>query len=222
MLVAAPRMQEARIVLARSLLGENRNDDAEREARQLLDERLPTPAALAWADVVLGEVAMRRGQTAEAVRKFSDAVREDAEYPSTLAARAARLRAEAASGAPPVDDSVRSFLGRIDAAIRGGRKSDIDALVVPGELGKFIRGLAGTPSEVWETRVLHTEQLDADRLAADVELHTKELGVEHSGSAVLILARVGGAWRLGGCRPAPPARRRCPPPGAARWGSAAS
>ena len=198
MLALAPRMQEARIVLARSLLGENRNDDAEREARQLMDDRLPTPAALAWADIVLGEVAMRRGQAGEAARKFSDAVREDAEYPSTLAARGARLRAEAAGGAPPIDDSVRSFLGQVDAAIRSGRKSDIDALVVPGELGKFIRGLAGTPSEVWETRVLRTDQLDADRLAADVELHTKELGVEHSGSAVLILARVGGAWRLAG------------------------
>ena len=198
MLLAAPRMQEARVVLARSLLGENRNDDAEREARQLLEEKLPTPASLAWADIVLGEVAMRRGQAGEAVRRFNDAVREEAEYPSTLAARAARIRAEAAGAVPPIDESVKAFLRQFDAAIRNGRKADLDALVVPGELGKFIRGLAGTPSEFWETRVLRTETLDENRVAADVELHTKELGVEHSGTALLILARVGGGWKLAG------------------------
>jgi len=198
MLAATPRMQEARVILARSLLGESRNDDALREARQLLDERLPTPASLAWGDIVLGEVAMRQGQAAEAARRFNDAVREDAEYPSTLAARAARIRAEAASGASPIDEGARAFLGQVDAAIRTGRKSELDALVLPGELGRFIRGLAGTPSESWETRVLRTEQLDADRLAADVELHTKELGVEHSGTAVLILARASGGWKLAG------------------------
>ena len=198
MLGATPRMQEARIVLARSLLGENRNDEAEREARQLLEEKLPTPASLAWADIVLGEVAMRRSQTAEAVRRFNDAVREEAEYPSTLAARAARIRAEAVGAAPPVDESLKAFLGQFDTAIRNGRKTDLDALVVPGELGKFIRGLAGTPSEFWETRVLRTESLDENRLAADVELHTKELGVEHSGTAVFMLARVSGAWKLAG------------------------
>jgi tetratricopeptide (TPR) repeat protein len=197
MLSAAPRMQEARIVLARTLLGANRNEEAEKEFRQLMDERVPTPAALAWADIGMGEIALRRGQSAEAARRFNDAVREDAEYPSTLAARAARLRAESAANVgPAIDESAKAFIGQLDAAIRGGRKSDMDAMVMPGELIRFLRGLAGTPSEIWETRVLRTEQLDANRLTADVELHTKELGVEHSGTAVLILARVGGAWKL--------------------------
>jgi tetratricopeptide (TPR) repeat protein len=197
MLSASPRMQEARIVLARTLLGANRNDEAEKEFRQLVDERLPTPAALAWADIGLGEIGLRRSQAAEAARRFNDAVREDAEYPSTLAARAARIRAESAANvAPAIDESAKMFIGQLDAAIRSGRKSDMDALVMPGELVRFLKGLAGTPSEVWDTRVLRTEQLDASRLAADVELHTKQLGVEHSGTAVLILARVGGGWKL--------------------------
>lgn len=74
----------------------------------------------------------------------------------------------------------------------------MDGLILPGELLRFRRGLAGTPSEIWETRVLRTERLDANRLAADVELHTKELGVEHAGTAVLILARAGDGWRLAG------------------------
>jgi tetratricopeptide (TPR) repeat protein len=199
MLSVSPRMQEARIVLGRALLGANRNDEAEKEFRQLLDERLPTPAALAWADIGLGEIALRRGQAGEAARRFNDAVREDAEYPSTLAARAARIRAEAAANtAPAIDESAKVFLGRLDTAIRASSKAEMDAMVLPGELARFLRGLAGTPSEIWETRVLRTEQLDANRLAADVELHTKQLGVEHAGTAVLILARVGGGWKLAG------------------------
>jgi hypothetical protein len=165
----------------------------------LIDERLPTAAALAWADIGLGEIALRRGQASEAARRFNDAVREDAEYPSTLAARAARLRAEAAANAAPaIDDSAKAFLGRLDAAIRASNKADMEAMIMPGELARFLRGLAGTPSELWETRVLRTEPLDANRLAADVELHTKQLGVEHAGTAVMILARVGGGWKLAG------------------------
>ena len=85
LLSVSPRMQEARIVLGRALLAANRNEDAEKEFRQLLDERLPTPAALAWADVGLGEIALRRGQ-AGARRAVSRRGARDAEYPSTLAA----------------------------------------------------------------------------------------------------------------------------------------
>jgi len=33
-------------------------------------------------------------------------------------------------------------------------------------------------------------------LAVDVAMQTKQLGVEHSGTAVLILARVGNGWNL--------------------------
>ena len=67
---------------------------------------------------------------------------------------------------------------------------------MPGELSKFIRGAVGTQPEVWQTRVLRTEQLDANQIAVDVALQTKQLGVEHSGTAVLVLARVNGGWKL--------------------------
>src|SRR6185503_10922179 len=100
MLAASPRSQEARIVLGRALLAENKNDEAEREFKQLLAEKLPLPSTLAWASYGLGEIALRRGQGADASRYFTDAIRADAEYGSTLAARAERIRAEAS---PPVD-----------------------------------------------------------------------------------------------------------------------
>src|SRR5205823_6608480 len=180
-----PRMQEARILLARALLGENKIDEAEREFRQLREERLPTPAALAWSSVGLGEIAMRRGQAKEAARLFDEGVRADAEYASTLAARAARIRAEAAANSTAqIDESAKNFIGQLDAAIRSGHQAEITPLIVPGELSKFVRGAVGTQPEVWQTRVLRTEQLDTNQMTVDVAMQTKQLGIEHSGTAV--------------------------------------
>ncbi|HKP36629.1 MAG TPA: hypothetical protein VJT71_07200 [Pyrinomonadaceae bacterium] len=196
LIVASPRMQEGRVLLARTLLSQNKVDEAEREFRTLAEERLPTPNTLAWSSIGLGEIALRRGQAKEAARLFNDAVRADAEYASTLNARAARIRAETAAGTPPVDDSARNFISQLDTAIRSGRQAEIAPLVVAGELSRFIRGAVGTQPEAWQTTVLRTEALDANRLAADVTLQTKQLGVEHAGTAVYILARVGSSWKL--------------------------
>src|SRR2546425_594975 len=197
LLVSSPRTQEARIILARTLLAESKTDEAEREFKQLAGERLPIPAALAWSSIGLGEIALKRGQGAEAARTFTDAVRADAEYASTLTARAERIRAEAAASvSPAVDGSIRSFVNQLDGALRSGRQSEIAPLVVPGELAKFVRGAVGTQPEVWQTRVLRAEQVDANRVALDVALNTKQLGAEHAGTAVFILARVAGAWKL--------------------------
>jgi tetratricopeptide (TPR) repeat protein len=195
LIAAAPRMQEARILFARILLAENKTDEAEREFRKLADDRLPTPATLAWSAIGLGEIALRRGQATEAARDFNEAARADAEYSSTVAARAARIRAEV-TAPPAIDESAKAFINQLDAAIRSGRQAEIAALIVPGELIKFVRGAVGTQPESWQTRVLRSEQLDANHLALDVALNTKQLGVEHSGTAVYILARVGGSWKL--------------------------
>jgi len=194
LLTASPRMQEAHIVFARALLAENRIDDAEREFRQLGDDRLPTPAALAWSSIGLGEIALRRGQAAEAIRHFNEGVRADAEYASTLAGRAGRIRAEGATS--PIDESAKTFIGQLDGAIRSGRKAELSYVVVAGELNKFIQTVVGTQPEVWQSRVVRTEQLDANRLAVDVVINSKQLGAEHSGTAVFVLARIGGTWKL--------------------------
>jgi hypothetical protein len=197
LLSTSPKTQEARIVLARALLAENKLEDAEREFRQLAGDRLPTPAALAWSSIGLGEIALKRGQAAEAVRYFSEGVSADAEYASTLAARAARIRAEStANSTPVIDESIRAFVGQLDAAIRSGRQADIAPLIVPGELVGFVRGVVGTQPEAWQTRVLRSEVLDANRVSLDVALNSKQLGAEHAGTAVFVLARVGGTWKL--------------------------
>jgi len=196
LLQISPRMQEARVLLGRTLLAQNKIEDAEREFRALAEERLPTPAALAWANVGLGEIALKRGQAKEAARLFNQAVRDDAEYGSTLNARAARIRADAAAGATPIDESAKTFLGQFDSALRAGRQADIAALIVPGELSRFIRSAVGTQPEIWQTTVLRTEQLDANTIAADVAMQTRQLGVDHNTTAVIILARVGSAWKV--------------------------
>src|SRR5512132_282184 len=97
MLATAPRFQEAQIIHARALLGQNRSEDAEKLFRAARDEPLPFSATLAWANIGLGEIAMKRNQPAEAAKLFNAAVIASRDYPSSLAARAARIRAEAAA-----------------------------------------------------------------------------------------------------------------------------
>lgn len=193
LLAASPKLQEAHIVLGRALLAENKNDEAEKEFNLLMNDPLPTPVSLAWASFGLGGIASRRGQAADAVRHFTDAIRADAEYAATLMARAERIKAQSAS---PVDEGVKTFIGQLDAALRSGRQADISALIVPGELTRFMQQVVGTQPEAWQTRVLRMDQLDANRVAVDVALNTRQLGVDHAGTAVFVLARVGGGYKL--------------------------
>jgi hypothetical protein len=198
LLAVHPRMQEAGIILARALLAQNRNDEAEKLFRAALDDVLPTAGAIAWANIGLGEISLKRGQAAEAAKRFNDAVRADADYASSLTARAARIRAESAASAPPVDESARAFVKQLDQAITGGKKVDLESRIVAGELVRFIGGIVGSQPEIWQTTVLRTEPLDSNLMAVDVSVNAKELGREQSGTAVLILSRAGSGWKLTG------------------------
>ncbi|MDQ2936463.1 MAG: tetratricopeptide repeat protein [Acidobacteriota bacterium] len=195
-LAVTPYMQEARIILARALLDQNRTEEAEKLFRSALEATLPTPATLAWANVGLGESSLKKGQAAEAARYFTEAVRADAEYASSLAARAGRLKAETATNTLQVDGSVRAFIAQMDQAITSGKKVELEPRVVSGELVRFIGGVVGTQPEMWQTRVLRTEQLDANLVAADVSLDTKQLGKQQSGTALFFLTRAGSSWKL--------------------------
>ena len=195
LLVRVPSNEDARIVLARALLEQNRLDDAEREFNAALAAPLPVPATLAWADIGLGEIALKRNRAAEAVRLFDAATQAEAEYASTLAARAARIRAEAAAGAPPVDEQIKAAVTNLDAAIKTGRRAEIEAQILGGELTGFARGLSGIPPEIWQTRVVRTEQLDPNRVAADVVLSTRVTGRSSEGPAVYVFARTPAGWK---------------------------
>ena len=197
MLATAPRFQEAQIILARALLGQNRVEDAEKLFLAALNEPLPFAATLAWANIGLGEIALKRNQAAEAVKRFNDAVVASRDYPSSLAARAARIRAEAAANsAPPVDETARTFITQLSQAVVSNRKAELEARVVPGELVRFINASIGTES--WETKVVRTEQINANLIAADVQIRANKLGTIGSGTAVLMLARTPSGWKLSG------------------------
>ena len=197
MLQVAPRFQEARILLARALLGGNKLDEAETLFRSALDEGLPFPATLAWANIGLGEILMKRNQPAEAAKRFSDAVVASRDYPSSLAARLARIRAEAAANnAPPVDPAVQAFVTQLSQAVISNKKSELESRIVSGELVKFINASIGT--EVWDTKVVRTEQLNANLIAADVQISLKKLGAAGSGTAVLMIARTPQGLKLQG------------------------
>jgi Tfp pilus assembly protein PilF len=197
MIAAAPRFQEARILLARALLGQGKLEEAETLFRTSLEEPLPFAATLAWANIGLGEISLKRGQAAEAAKRFNDAVAASRDYPSSLAARAARIRAEtAANNAPPVDEAARTFITQFSQAVISNKKTDLDARVVSGELVRFVNASIGT--EVWETRVLRTEQLNANLIAADVYIKATKIGKTGEGTAVMLLARTPAGLRVSG------------------------
>ena len=197
MMVAAPRFQEARILLARALLGEGKLEEAETLFRASLDEPLPFAGTLAWANIGLGEIALKRGQAAEAVKRFNDAVVASRDYPSSLAARAARIRAEtAANSAPPIDEAARTFITQFSQAVVSNKKADLESRVVSGELVRFVNASIGT--ELWDTRVLRTEQLNANLIAADVYIKASKLGKTGEGTAVMLLARTPAGLKVSG------------------------
>lgn len=197
MIAAAPRFQDARYLLARALLGQNKLEEAEQISRALLEEPLPFTASLAWANIVLGEIAMKRNQAAEAAKRFNDAVIASRDYPSSLTARAARIRAEAAaSAAPAVDDAARAFITQFSQAVISNKKAELESRVVSGELVRFINASIGT--ELWETRVLRTEQLNANLIAVDVYIKANKLGKAGEGTAVMLLARTPGGLKVSG------------------------
>jgi tetratricopeptide (TPR) repeat protein len=197
MLLTAPRFQEAQIILARALLSQNRNEEAERLFRAALEEPLPFAATVAWANIGLGEIAMKRNQAAEAAKRFNDAVAASRDYPSSLAARAARIRAEAAANnAPPVDESARTFITQLSQAVVSNKKAELESRIVSGELVRFINASIGT--EAWDTKVVRTEQLNANLIAADVQIRASKLGTVGSGTAVLMIARTPAGLKLSG------------------------
>ena len=190
-----PRFDDVRVLLGRSLLGQTRTADAEREFRAVLDEKLPSPRSIAWANVGLADIASKNGQNAQAVKFAADAIRADAEYGATLAARAIRNRAGSGSAA---DESVKTFFASFDKAAVSNRKTDLDALAVAGEVSKFVSGISGQTVE-WKTNVLQVDPIDANNVWVEASLAIRLLNRDpENGTAVYRLTRVGSGWKLAG------------------------
>ena len=190
-----PHFDDVRILLARSLSAQNKNADAEKEFRAVLDEKLPTSRSLAWANVGLGEIALKSNQTAQSVQYFNEAIKADAEYGATLAARQGKSKANVPLSN---DESVKGFFAQFDKAAVSGRKVDLDALVLAGEVIKFSGGIAGQAQE-WTTQIIQIEKINANQAIVETNLNVKLLNKNpESGTAVYRLTMVGSSWKLSG------------------------
>ena len=189
-----PRFDDVRILLARALLAQGKTTDAEREFRAVLDEKLPTARSLAWANEGLGEAALKNNQNSQAAKFFEESIKADAEYGATLAARNGRNKT---NNSTAIDESIRAFFAQFDKAASSGRKADVDALILSGEIPKFSGGIAG--AQQWQTKILQIDKIDANNVLVETNLAIKLLNKDaETGAAVFRLAKIGNGWKLSG------------------------
>jgi len=190
-----PNLDDARVLLARSLLAENKLAEAEKEFQTILNEKLPSARSMAWANVGLGEIALKSNQASKALGFFEEAIKSDAEYGSTLFARNGRRKILPSSR---IEESIKNFFAEFDKAAVSKSKQNVERLIVPGEMVKFSANLAGQ-AEIWETKVVQVDKLDANNYLVEVELRAKLLNRnQESGMAVFYLSKVGNEWKLSG------------------------
>lgn len=188
-----PRFDDLRIILARTLLAQGKYAEAEREFKAVLDEKLPTARSVAWANVGLAEAAAKVGQNEAAVRYAESAISIDAEYGASFAAR--NIRSRLATSVPN-DPAIKSFFADFDKAAAANRKADLEVLAVPGEVTKFVNGIAGS-TEQWQTTIRQIDRVDSNTVLVETTLSIKLLNKEiETGIAVFRLAKVGNAWKL--------------------------
>lgn len=191
-----PTDDDLRTLLARILLAQNKNEEAEKEFTAILNSAVPSALNQSWANEGIGEIRLRKNQNAEAAKFFTAAIRADGEYGATLAARTGRIKAEGAN-APVIDESAKSLIAQMDKIIVSDKKSDLNTLIIPGEMEKFVKGVLGNQPSIWQSKVLRTEMISPTQMTVDVSLDIKTLnGAEQTGTAVFVLARVGSAWKL--------------------------
>jgi len=191
----APRFDDARSWLGRALLAQNKNAEAEKEFRAVLDEKLPTARSLAWANVGLGEIALKSNQNSQAAVFFNEAVKANAEYGATLSARLGRNKANTTGS---IDESIKAFFAQYDKAAVSGRKAELDALILSGETSRFAGGIAGQAQQ-WETKILRVDNQDINNVLVEVSLNIKLLNKNpETGTAVFQLSKTGSSWKLSG------------------------
>jgi tetratricopeptide (TPR) repeat protein len=195
-LQTSPNFDDARTLLGRALFGQSRLKEAENEFQKSVAEKLPTSNTLSWANVGLGEIALKSEQKANAIKFFDNAIKSEGEYGAILAARIGRANAETS---PTIDESVKNFFVQFDKAAISGRKAEIESYILSNELPKFSNIVSGGQPEKWQTQVLRTEKLDANYAVAETTLTVKLLGKEiETGTAVFILTKTSNGWKLSG------------------------
>lgn len=188
-----PRFDEVRIFLGRALLAQNKNAEAEKEFRAVLEERSPAARSIGWANVGLAQSAAASKQNDIALKFAETAIIGDADFGSSFAAR--NLRNKLGSN-PAVDAGVKAFFTEFDRSAASNRKAELDAMFLPGEATKFVSGISGS-TEQWQTQIRSVDRIDANTVLVETNVNIKLLTKEpESGTTVYRLVRIGSAWKI--------------------------
>jgi len=183
--------------LARTLAARNKPEEAVAAANAAIKITPPMGAALAWAHITIGQVALARNQPAQAVAPLRQALTEAVEAPALYAARDALVRAERASNlSAPVEESLRAFITQLDSLLKQPSSDQLFTLVSRNTLKQFVQRLAVTPPTGWTTEILRVNYLDANRAAVDVAIRAVAGGREQSGTSIFVVRRAGSGWML--------------------------
>lgn len=194
LLVAYPRSDELRVTLGRTLLAQGKNPEAQREFQAVLDEKLPAARSIAWANAGLAEIAAAAGQPDAVSRYATAAILSEGEYGASLAARAARSKANVTS----TDPTIKAFFAEFDKAAAANRKADVEALTLSGEAIRFASGVAGA-AQAWQTSVRNVDRLDASTVLVEADVSIRLINKEpESETAVYRLVKTAGGWKLAG------------------------
>ncbi|MFL6373627.1 MAG: hypothetical protein ACJ73D_03065 [Pyrinomonadaceae bacterium] len=189
-----PRADELRILLARALLSEGKTADAQREFQAVLDEKLPSAHGLAWANAGLADIASRGGQADAASRYAQAAIVSEGDYGASVAARSIRQKL----GGGSADADIKAFFTDFDKAAAANRKAEVDAMVLPGEIGRFVSGVAGS-AQAWQTTVRNVDRLDASTVLVEADMSLRLINKQpEAGTAVYRLVRTASGWKLAG------------------------
>ena len=186
----------AQAALARALALLGKGDEAEGYVQKALAREPLALGVYAWAQMARGEIALARGQPAQAAEHFRQASFAFAEDISLLMARDALIRAESAAGRlPEVERSVQEFVRQLDGALSTGRPAAVRELVTPQNLKRFITGASFLKE--WKTEILRAEALDRNRVLVDARIAATTIGEKHTSSrALYVLRRNEGRWIL--------------------------
>ena len=190
-----PNFDEARLLLARSLLAQGKLTDAQKEFQTILDEKLPTARSLAWANWGLGDISLKTNQNAKAKTYFNEAIKADGDYGATLLARSGRNDAK---GSTDINESIKTFFDQFDKAAISNSKSAVDALVAPGEVNRFANGISGQ-AQIWNTQITQVDMIDTNTALVEAKLNIRLINKEEeSGTAVFKISKFGNNWKLSG------------------------
>lgn len=189
-----PIFDDARILLARSQLAQNKITDAQRNFEEILKLKLPTAQSMAWANVGLGEIAQKTGQNANARKYFDEAIKNNSDLSATLAARRGRDKI----GSTEVDTNIKNFFVSFDKAVAANNKSEVDAMIINGELSRFALNVSGQAQQ-WTSQILQVDKIDERNMLVEANMSIKLLNREvETGMAVYRLTKVGNDWKLSG------------------------